>query len=197
MPVLPFAPFDPGAPVAKTGRHLPHWRQAGSTYFVTFRLADSIPKDKLLQWQTELLEWLKRYPEPRTLDQEQEYAEIFAERFHRWLDDCLGECLLRQPKISTIVEEALRFFDAQRYWLGHFAVMPNHVHCLVRPLGDHTLSEILHAWNSFTAKQINAALGRDGNISFPIHDTFWGAKFGMLTDAFGVPWMFNCEVKKA
>jgi hypothetical protein len=35
-----------------------------------------------------------------------------------------------------------------------------------------------------------------GKISFPIHDTFWGSKFGMLTDAFGVSWMFNCEIKK-
>ena len=31
----------------------------------------------------------------------------------------------------------------------------------------------------------------------PMQDTFWGAKFGMLTDAFGIHWMFNCQVKKA
>ena len=30
-----------------------------------------------------------------------------------------------------------------------------------------------------------------------IHDAFWGAKFGMLTDAFGVRWMFNCQGHKA
>jgi uncharacterized glyoxalase superfamily protein PhnB len=29
-----------------------------------------------------------------------------------------------------------------------------------------------------------------------MQDTFWGAKFGMLTDAHGIKWMFNCEVKK-
>ena len=76
----------------------------------------------------------------------------------------MGECWLRQPKISAMVEEALRFFDGQRYWLGHFVVMPNHVHCLVRPLGEHTLSEILQSWKSFTAKQINATLGREGKV---------------------------------
>jgi len=164
VPVLPFVPFDPDAPVGKTGCHLPHWRQDGCTYFVTFRLGDSIPADKLTQWQAELREWLRRHPEPRTSEQELEYAELFAERFHRWLDDGLGECWLRQPKISAIVEEALRFFDGQRYWLGHFAVMPNHVHVLVRPLGENTLSEILHSWKSFTAKQINAVLGRESNV---------------------------------
>ncbi len=162
--VLPFSPFDPTAPIVKTARHLPHWRQSGCTYFVTFRLADSIPQGKLVQWQMELREWLGRHPEPRTPEQEQEYAELFAGRFHDWLDEGLGECWLRQPKISAVVEEALRFFDAQRYWLGNFVVMPNHVHCLVRPLGEHTLPEILHSWKSFTAKQINAVLGREGKV---------------------------------
>jgi len=164
VPVLPFVPFNPDAPVGKTGRHLPHWRQDGCTYFVTFRLGDSIPADKLTQWQAELREWLQRHPEPRSAEQGLEYAELFAERFHRWLDEGQGECWLRQSKISAIVEEALRFFDGQRYWLGHFSVMPNHVHVLVRPLGKNTLSEILHSWKSFTAKQINAVLGREGKV---------------------------------
>jgi REP element-mobilizing transposase RayT len=143
---------------------LPHWHQDGCTYFVTFRLADSIPKEKLVQWQVELREWLWRNPEPRRPEQEKEYAELFAERFHRWLDDGLGECWLRQPAVSAIVEEALRFFDGQRYWLGHFVVMPNHVHVLVRPTGDNALSEILHSWKSFTAKKINVVLGREGRV---------------------------------
>ncbi|MGD0251506.1 MAG: helicase C-terminal domain-containing protein, partial [Verrucomicrobiota bacterium] len=164
VPALPFVPFGPDAPVAKTGRHLPHWAQAGCTYFVTFRLEDSIPKDKQVQWQAELQEWLRRHPEPRTLEQEVEYSELFAERFHRWLDSGLGKCWLQQPEISAFVEEALRFFDGQRYWLGHFVVMPNHVHVLVRPLGENTLSEILHSWKSFTAKKINAVLGRGGKV---------------------------------
>jgi PhnB protein len=40
------------------------------------------------------------------------------------------------------------------------------------------------------------ALSSGGTITFPLHDAFWGAKFGMLTDAFGVQWMFNCDVKR-
>lgn len=40
------------------------------------------------------------------------------------------------------------------------------------------------------------ALSVGAKITFPLHDTFWGAKFGMLTDAFGVQWMFNCEKPK-
>jgi PhnB protein len=36
-------------------------------------------------------------------------------------------------------------------------------------------------------------LAENGKISMPLQDTFWGAKFGMLTDKFGIKWMFNCE----
>jgi PhnB protein len=40
------------------------------------------------------------------------------------------------------------------------------------------------------------ALAAGGRITMPLQDTFWGAKFGMLTDAFGINWMFNCETRK-
>lgn len=37
------------------------------------------------------------------------------------------------------------------------------------------------------------ALSAGGQVTMPIQDTFWGAKFGMLKDQFGVQWMFNCQ----
>jgi PhnB protein len=40
------------------------------------------------------------------------------------------------------------------------------------------------------------ALSVGGKVTMPLQDTFWGAKFGMLTDAFGIHWMFNCENRK-
>src|SRR5438477_6661213 len=109
-PALLFTPFDREAPVARYGRHLPHWRQEGCTYFVTFRLADSIPQDKLRQWERELADWLRRNPEPHSAAQRAEYHERFTERFQRWLDAGQGSCRLRDPALSTLVEEALRFF---------------------------------------------------------------------------------------
>lgn len=39
------------------------------------------------------------------------------------------------------------------------------------------------------------ALAAGGSVTMAIHDAFWGAKFGMLTDAFGIKWMFNCATK--
>ena len=40
------------------------------------------------------------------------------------------------------------------------------------------------------------ALAVGGKVTMPLQDTFWGARFGMLTDAFGINWMFNCETRK-
>jgi PhnB protein len=37
------------------------------------------------------------------------------------------------------------------------------------------------------------ALAAGGAITVPLDDTFWGAKFGMVTDAHGVRWLFNCQ----
>ena len=40
------------------------------------------------------------------------------------------------------------------------------------------------------------ALSEGGKITMPLQDTFWGARFGMLTDKFGFNWMFNHDIKK-
>ena len=45
--------FNPNMPLDIHERNMPHWQQDGATYFVTFRLADSIPKKRLQQWQQE------------------------------------------------------------------------------------------------------------------------------------------------
>ena len=38
------------------------------------------------------------------------------------------------------------------------------------------------------------ALSEGGTATMPLQDTFWGARFGMLQDKFGVRWMFNCQI---
>jgi PhnB protein len=43
------------------------------------------------------------------------------------------------------------------------------------------------------AEQIFAALAENGSVTMPIQKTFWSARFGMLVDKFGIPWMINCE----
>lgn len=161
-PVLRFSAFDHDRPVGKHSRHLPHWSQEGATYFVTFRLADSLPQEKLRAWKIERDRWQEKNPPPHTATQRQEYAERFSDRIEEWLDQGAGRCELAQLEVGAIVEEALRHFDGDRYVLGRYVIMPNHVHCTVRPLGGHTLAEVTHSWKRFTAREINKLRGRTG-----------------------------------
>jgi PhnB protein len=41
------------------------------------------------------------------------------------------------------------------------------------------------------------ALSQGGMVTMPMQDTFWGARFGMTKDKFGVHWMFNHDKKPA
>jgi PhnB protein len=43
-----------------------------------------------------------------------------------------------------------------------------------------------------TATQIFAHLAEGGGVTVPLAMKPWGSSFGMLVDAFGVQWMFNC-----
>ncbi len=159
-----FIPFDSAQSVAISWRDLPHWRQPGATYFVTFRLADSLPREKLQQWEVERDTWLRDHPPPHSEADAREYHVQFTNRLEEWLDAGMGECLLGRPAIAELVAGALRHFDGDRYALGEFVVMPNHVHVLVTPLGAHDLSEIVHSWKSFTAHEINRRLDRSGAV---------------------------------
>ncbi|HEY1758174.1 MAG TPA: VOC family protein [Bryobacteraceae bacterium] len=45
-------------------------------------------------------------------------------------------------------------------------------------------------------ERLFAALGEGGTVTIALQDTFWGARFGTLTDRFGIQWHFNCVVPK-
>jgi len=154
--------FDPRAEVCVARRNLPHWCQKGVMYFVTFRLADSLPDEKLLQLQRDREAWDKAHT--GTDKEMAEFHRLFSDRVEQWLDSGSGSCCLAHPDVADIVADALRHFDGDRYILDEWVVMPNHVHVLVTPLATHSLSDILHSWKSFTATAINKALRQSGQL---------------------------------
>jgi carbamoylphosphate synthase large subunit/REP element-mobilizing transposase RayT len=160
-----FRGMDPHGEVQITRRNLPHWRRAGAAYFVTFRLADSVPANLLREWKQELETWRKFHPEPWNAATKHEYHRRFQESREEWLDKGHGSCLLQEESAAEIVADALRHFQGSHYLLDAFVIMPNHVHALVQPLNDHSLSEILHSWKSFTGKRLRH---RTGN-----HEAVW------------------------
>jgi len=49
-----------------------------------------------------------------------------------------------------------------------------------------------HAETPADAERVFQALAEKGNVTMPLQQTAWAARFGMLTDRFGIPWMVNC-----
>ncbi len=121
--------------------YLPHFDSAETIQFVTFRLADSLPRA--------VVEALAKLP------------DNLAETDSR-LDTGYGACWLKEPAVAGLVQEALVHFDGQRYRLLAWCIMPNHVHVVIEPMAGHSLGGIVHSWKSFTAKEANGLLGRDG-----------------------------------
>lgn len=156
--------YDPKAGTEVYRRHLPHWSQSGRIYFVTFRLADSIPAARAAELGRERQAWRRTHSPPHNAAQWLEYQTLFSGRVERWLDECRGCCLLADPRCAQIVVDALAARDTRRYDLDGWVVMPNHVHVLVKPHGGYSLKGILQGWKSFTAHAINRQVGRRGQL---------------------------------
>ena len=119
--------------------YLPHFDSAETVQFITFRLADSLPR--------------------AVAEQLAKLSDNLAETDHR-LDHGLGACWLGNPDIAALVESALLHFDGERYRMLSWCIMPNHVHAVIEPAGS--LGTIVHAWKSYSAKRANKILGRTG-----------------------------------
>jgi len=163
-PLSPSSFFDPNKEIDIHTHRLPHWQQGEVFYFVTWRLADSLPQEKLKQLREEKENWLRLHPEPWDDESEDEYHRLFSDRIDQWLDAGEGSCILRDPVLANIVAGAFHYFDGKRYDLVAFVVMPNHVHVLFRLRAPHRLEEVIKSWKGFTAREINKRLGKPGSL---------------------------------
>ncbi len=175
---LPFRYFEPTEDYDIVERsHLPHWTQAGTICFITWRTWDSIPQQVAEHWRTERSAWLNRHGIDPFRDDwkqllarlpmaaQQEFHAAFSERWNALLDECCGACALRQSELAMIVGESLQHFDGDRYWLFDYVVMPNHVHVMAAFPTTERLLKQCTSWKHYTAVQINRRLGRK--------DRFW------------------------
>ncbi len=133
--------------------YLPHLDAPGELQALTFRLGDSVPKFVIERWRRELA------GEPDTALQ----IEI-KKRIARYEDAGHGECLLRSADHAEAVQDCLLHADGTRYRLIEWCIMPNHVHALIQTLESARLGDIVRTWKTYSAKQINRSLGRNGSI---------------------------------
>ncbi|MCD6520061.1 MAG: transposase [Anaerolineae bacterium] len=169
-------------------RKLPHWIPPGAVFFITFRLARSLPVHILQQLKKERereREALHRRLRGRQLKRELYTLEKrFFGHFDAWLDRCLegSPRWLADERIARIVAEAIHQLDGERYTLIAYCIMPNHVHLLIDTVGytiepghrgatsSYPLTDTLKRLKGRTAHHCNQALGRRG--AFWQHESY-------------------------
>jgi menaquinone-specific isochorismate synthase len=154
-------------PTVRSRGKLPHWEENHAIYFVTFRLADSLPQSVLRKFEferTNILSTAKAAKRQLTPFERNQLEELFSEDIERKLDTGAGRCFLADSAVADVVAETLQHFDRVRYHLYAWCVMPNHVHVIFRLVPTHELSDVLHTWKSYSSKKANRLLRRSGKL---------------------------------
>ena len=162
-------------------RNLPHWQPVGGTFFITYRLAGTLPGSVLSELNREN-QRLRSLPRQPGYSENEWNLRIEKKIFALWdeyLDRDKSMKWLSDPRVSRIVQDNLYHHAGAKYSLWAYVIMPNHVHVVLQPdevwmkrftAGDSersqyekgVLSAILHSLRSFTAKKANEVLGRTG-----------------------------------
>ena len=139
-------------------RNLPHRLARGSTLFLTFRLAGSLPAAALARLRAE-----QGLVDPSTTPNYDSQKRYFG-RFDALLDAAhTGPTWLRLPAVATLVADALHHRQGLGYDLVAFCLMPNHVHAVVAlPDNAPSLVRTLQSLKAYTAVQANKLLRRTG-----------------------------------
>ena len=125
----------PALPSVHSRGYLPHIE--GAEYqMITYRLADSLPKDVLDSMKDETNTQKRR------------------EQIESYLDAGYGGCWLEMSQVAQVVIENWLHFDGEKYKIIAYVVMPNHVHILIQVFKGVLLSSIVHSWKSYTSKAI-------------------------------------------
>ena len=156
--------FNPFGEIRKSRSGLPHWEQPGVCLFLTFRLADSIPEQKLRNWREEREIWTDRHPKPWTDAQEREYHLRFSGQIDRWLDAGEGSCVLKSAGTRSCLTKTLLAGNGDAFALHSFVIMPNHVHLLTSFRQGELLKNRLQRWKGGSARCINEELQRTGRL---------------------------------
>jgi hypothetical protein len=127
-------------------------------------LEDAVPKRIVDGWVEEHRRWLELNPPPRSVEQQEEQTRRFGRKLLKYLDRGCGRCLLADAGARAEVVGAMTHFEGQRYVLGEYVVMPNHVHVLVMPLGEEELADIVASWTRYSAVRINRCWKRSGSV---------------------------------
>ena len=162
-------------------RNLPHIQPPGATFFITFRLAGSLPQNVVRQWNRER-QWLAHLAETNVNHYDlvkKDFDRVWFRKFESLLDGAtVGPVWLNDDRVASVVSESLNYRHGKVYRLDAFTIMANHVHVVFNPLpltqgnepNYHSLASIMQSLKGYTSFQANQLLGREGE--FWAHESY-------------------------
>jgi PhnB protein len=118
----------------------------------------------------------------------------------KFYERCLGGDLYIMPFSETPCDAPL---DAKGR-IAHASVLKNGKPLLMASdtlpgmafREGNNFSVMLQCESAEEVERLFTAFGEGGEVTMAVQDTFWGARFGMVLDRFGINWMFNFEKPK-
>lgn len=141
---------------------VPHKDQLDKVQMVTFRLADSLPLEKTAQLRSEIEAFKEKHPKPWTPQVTDLYHRMVGDKSEYWLQQGFGSCIMADSEIRKIVEDAIMFFNEDRYYMHAYVIMPNHVHLLLTNFID--MESIMKSMKQYAAGIINQRLHKRGKV---------------------------------
>lgn len=157
-----------------TKRKLPHIYPIGASFFVTFRLANSVPDEVLADLKTQKEKQATFIQNQSNPDTENSLYDL-EKRFFAFYDAMLDKYsnpndFLRNDKVAQIVASKFIEFDGVFYDLVAYCIMSNHVHILIDTanyislLPHHTFAKTMQYIKGGSARLCNQLLGRQGDF---------------------------------
>jgi len=137
--------------------YLPHWDFAKSVQAITFRLADSVPKNIIRKWKEELA----------PIADDALCQKELHHRIAKYEDTGHGEAILADPVCASIIQNKLIECHGVSCKLIDWVIMPNHVHVMIRLFEGFSLSTIIQGWKGASSSEINRHLCRSCTLWAP------------------------------
>ena len=158
-------------------RNLPHYQPAQATFFVTYRLVDSLPLKFIERLKQEFHRERARIESNTPDEKEQEEATyLLRKKYFGKFDNQLHKNLnepywLKDYGIAEIVTNSLHFLAKRYFELWAYCIMPNHVHILITLSADAPiLYQVMQSHKGFTGMECNKILHRNGQ--FWTHESY-------------------------
>jgi len=117
-----------------------------------------------------------------------EALEFYKNAFGGELDISLYE---GSPMEAQVSEDMKKKVLHGRLTSGDILIMASDVGEEHKPTVGNNVQLNVECESEDQQTSVFEKLSKDGNIVMPLQDQFWGARFGMVIDKFGVNWMLN------